>query len=485
MDYAAQNGDKGCPTATSKSFGTSFGFGFAFGDQSNLGTEKYWMRAASPVAVEEPQPEPQPEVEPVAAPDPEPVPDAKLPDHPLYDNWDNLSSKDKKKREKLLIKKGLPVPGKDFDWPPPPTAPVEEKPELEPEPVVEKEPEPEPVPELEPEPESVLELKTEPEPKLAAKLPGDPLYSNWDNLSSKDKKKREKSLMKKGLPIPGKDFEWPPRHPALLLEDTGPQGAAEPEPEPTPEPVIEELGPRFGHSIQPGPELKKESPRPTSFPPQSERTVCAQSIAAGPSFLLSLLSNIRDTGAFSDLKIKCESSTFNAHCCIVCPQSSFFEKAIKDGSKEIKIINHSFVVEKMLDYLYRGDYDDYKLATEANGYLGQSSAPPRYVNAIMHVTAHEYDIGGLKDLAEKRLLSNLTHDWNDVDFIRLIKYVYAPQTPNNSTLQSIVAQFAARHVSTLREFTSFHEVLKRSHYFMYIFSDEMMERLVQLEKEVS
>lgn len=106
-----------------------------------------------------------------------------------------------------------------------------EEPALEPEP--EPEFEPEPVPE-EPEPQTKPEPEPEPESKAPA-LPDDPLYNNWDNLFSKDREKRERSLIKKGLPIPGKDFEWPPQ-PAPVAEEP----VQEPEPEVIPEPVIDE-----------------------------------------------------------------------------------------------------------------------------------------------------------------------------------------------------------------------------------------------------
>lgn len=301
MDSATQNGDRWWLKPTGNSLGTSSGFGFAFGDHSNPGTEKYWRRPPSPVAVQEPQPEPQPELEPVEASDTEPVSKTKLPDDPLYSNWDILSSKDRKKREKSRMKKGTPIPGKDFEWPPPPASPTTL---LMQDPASEPEPEPEQA--LEPEEEPVLEpeAEPEPEPELAAKIPDDPLYSNWDILRSKDKKKREKSLLKKGLPIPGKDFEWPPSPPVPLAQDRTPgpepepvlepesllEPEPEPEPAPTPESVIEEFEPQFEHSAQPEPEPKNESLRSASFPPQSERTVCAQSIATGTSSLLSLLS---------------------------------------------------------------------------------------------------------------------------------------------------------------------------------------------------
>ncbi|KAB8219312.1 hypothetical protein BDV33DRAFT_204629 [Aspergillus novoparasiticus] len=332
-------------------------------------------------------------------------------------------------------------------------------------------------------PLAVQEPEPPAEPRPEPKLPDDPLYNNWDNLSSKDKKKREKLLVKKGFPIPGKDFEWPPPHPPSPPPPPPPPPAsppAEPEPKPEPESIFGFATPE----VEPQSEPKAESPTPTSFPPQPDRSLGVQNGVKGSSVLLSLLSKIRDTGAFSDLKINCRGLTYNTHSCIVCPQSSFFEKAINDGLKEITIVDYPLVVNKMLDYLYREDYDEHELAIEAQKYQGQGPALPKYANAMMLVTADEYAIRGLKDLAETKLVTNLKCEWNDTDFIQLIEYVHGSHTPPNATLQSIVAQFAARHVSTLKKFETFHGILKEFPDFTYGFSREMMGRVVQLEKEV-
>ncbi|GMF82062.1 unnamed protein product [Aspergillus oryzae] len=185
------------------------------------------------------EPEPEPKTPAQAEPEPEPTPEAKLPDDPLYYNWDNFSSKGRKKREKPLMKKGLPIPGKEFAWPPPPPEPVADEPVQE--------------PELKPESRPQAEPKPQPEP-ITLSLPDDPLYNDWDELSTKDKRKREKSLLKKGLPIPGKDFPWPPSPPEPLVEEP----ALEPEPEPEfePEPVPEEPEPQAKHEPEPEPESK-------------------------------------------------------------------------------------------------------------------------------------------------------------------------------------------------------------------------------------
>ncbi|KAB8239887.1 hypothetical protein BDV35DRAFT_399184, partial [Aspergillus flavus] len=185
------------------------------------------------------EPEPEPKTLAQAEPEPEPTPEAKLPDDPLYYNWVNFPSKDRKKREKPLMKKGLPIPGKEFAWPPPPPEPVADEPVQE--------------PELEPESRPQAEPKPQPEP-ITLSLPDDPLYNDWDELSTKDKRKREKSLLKKGLPIPGKDFPWPPSPPEPLVEEP----ALEPEPEPEfePEPVPEEPEPQAEPEPEPEPESK-------------------------------------------------------------------------------------------------------------------------------------------------------------------------------------------------------------------------------------
>ena len=84
----------------------------------------------------------------------------------------------------------------------------------------------------------------------------------------------------------------------------------------------------------------------------------------------------------------------------------------------------------MLDYLYRQAYDDYELLKEVKAHRSQGQVDrhdgiatiPTYVNATMSVTANKYAIRGLKDLAEKKLVANLMHEWNDAYFIQLVEY---------------------------------------------------------------
>ncbi|KAL1979254.1 hypothetical protein VTN96DRAFT_6393 [Rasamsonia emersonii] len=80
--------------------------------------------------------------------------------------------------------------------------------------------------------------------------------------------------------------------------------------------------------------------------------------------LKKVLSNILESGSFSDLTLICGSKIFRVHCCIICPQSKFFCKALDGPFQEASsrtITLHDddpSIVEKMLHYLYEANYED-------------------------------------------------------------------------------------------------------------------------------
>ncbi|KAE8397446.1 hypothetical protein BDV37DRAFT_289434 [Aspergillus pseudonomiae] len=160
-------------------------------------------------------------------------------------------------------------------------------------------------------------------------------------------------------------------------------------------------------------------------------------MATGSNFLLSLLSSIRENGAFSDLKIKCGPSIFIVHCCIVRPQSRFFENAMKGifqeaRSKEVTIVDDPLIVKKMIISIVRtmttlpsspsknkseaprskwvppcmegkiletkvliGEHNDPTIST------WNTEQTKSHINATMYIVADKYAINGLMDLAKK------------------------------------------------------------------------------------
>jgi len=76
------------------------------------------------------------------------------------------------------------------------------------------------------------------------------------------------------------------------------------------------------------------------------------------------LANLLQQGKYSDLTIRCQDKAFPAHCAIVCAQSSVIARAIDGTFKEAVERVYTLdddnldIVAKMMDYLYKGDYDD-------------------------------------------------------------------------------------------------------------------------------
>ncbi|KAB8239957.1 hypothetical protein BDV35DRAFT_399088 [Aspergillus flavus] len=237
------------------------------------------------------------------------------------------------------------------------------------------------------------------------------------------------------------------------------------------------------------------------------------------SNLLKLLSNIREDGAFSDLEVRCESSRFQVHRCIVCPQSTFFDKAMKSEfqeaeSKEIVIYDDPFIIAKMFDFLYRADYDDsiemslgdvtHPQVTQQQNHVETEQAPTTaelgdcdvsrpllppngtstQTNAKVYVVADKYVIEELKNLSRKKLESRLKSQWSDTEFIPLIEYVYGPASPPKSDLRQVISTFAVQHLSTLKSSEDFHELRRQYPDFAHDFSTIMMERIMQLEEQL-
>lgn len=70
------------------------------------------------------------------------------------------------------------------------------------------------------------------------------------------------------------------------------------------------------------------------------------------------------TGKYSDLTIKCQGKTWKCHQAIICPQSKPLAAALNGSFKEATTREIDLeeedpdIVKLMLDFLYRGDYDD-------------------------------------------------------------------------------------------------------------------------------
>ncbi|BCS07947.1 hypothetical protein ALUC_20317A [Aspergillus luchuensis] len=214
-----------------------------------------------------------------------------------------------------------------------------------------------------------------------------------------------------------------------------------------------------------------------------------RSMATNPSTLLAILSNIRN-GIYSDFEIKCHPSTFNVHRCIVCPQSPFFEKALCGNFQEAKtrivtIHDDPTIISKMIDYFYRGDYDETPDKKHpANNPEYETPTTKAHVSIAMYNVADKYAVEPLMALAKEKLERRLTLAWSNKEFLRIIEKVYGPDSPPNSKLRDTVASSAVEHIATLKEIPAFRETRMEYPQFSYDFATFLIEKWSRVERKI-
>ncbi|KAF0315749.1 BTB/POZ domain-containing protein [Colletotrichum asianum] len=95
-----------------------------------------------------------------------------------------------------------------------------------------------------------------------------------------------------------------------------------------------------------------------------EREPCEAVDDLRTTCIFTALSGLFLSERYADMTIICNGSTFKAHRAIVCPQSSFFDKAFSASFKEAASgtidlpDNEPSIFRRLLQFLYTGNYDD-------------------------------------------------------------------------------------------------------------------------------
>ncbi|QDS69486.1 hypothetical protein FKW77_006690 [Venturia effusa] len=160
--------------------------------------------------------------------------------------------------------------------------------------------------------------------------------------------------------------------------------------------------------------------------------------------IIDAVSSCLDSGDHSDLTIKCENNEFKAHKVVLCPQSTFFAKALKKNAfqeGQTGVISMDAddpdAIHAMLRFLYTGDYSNENLTMQSH--------------LKIYELADKVDVSSLKTLCEEKFKGIAGVDWKDATFPACIKLAYDITPPGSSgeRLRSIVVEIVSEHVKDL------------------------------------
>ncbi|CEJ60375.1 hypothetical protein PMG11_08952 [Penicillium brasilianum] len=135
------------------------------------------------------------------------------------------------------------------------------------------------------------------------------------------------------------------------------------------------------------------------------------------------------SGDYSDLQIVCQETTFKVHQCIICPRSSFVGAAIKHPFKESSTgvielpADHPGTVERIIVYLYRGDYKQTGHLISMATAEDDSPAHVGLNRADVYITADKYDIQPLKTLAANKMTSWAKGNFKTPGFVDMARHL--------------------------------------------------------------
>ncbi|KAI0405966.1 hypothetical protein F4802DRAFT_596639 [Xylaria palmicola] len=183
------------------------------------------------------------------------------------------------------------------------------------------------------------------------------------------------------------------------------------------------------------------------------------------------------SGEYSDLTIMCEGQEFHVHKAIVCTQSPIIAAAMKSNFKEAKTntieVNFDLITLKcMLDYLYKGDYEEKptgfaKPLSSTSTLPGPASITPQQgskeppdtsindillYHAYVNFIADYYAVGGLSQMTLTKLKKVLDENWSGKVFYEFLKQTKDRIGDNN--LRQLLVDMAASHIVELMKDSS-------------------------------
>ncbi|MCJ1387913.1 hypothetical protein MMC18_000756 [Xylographa bjoerkii] len=177
--------------------------------------------------------------------------------------------------------------------------------------------------------------------------------------------------------------------------------------------------------------------------------------------LIKSLVSIKETSKYHDLIIRCGGREWKSHRAIVCPRSKFFEKACDGNFREsmtgeiVLTEDDPDTVDRMVDYLYRLDYED-----EPSIQYFESPEGPLLINARVYAIADKYDISTLKTVAVQKTTKFLKMSWDEENFIAAFGLVWNATPIQDRSLRELYLPFILRYSHSLYKNEAFLELLR-------------------------
>ncbi|KAH8709824.1 Speckle-type POZ protein-like [Beauveria bassiana] len=160
------------------------------------------------------------------------------------------------------------------------------------------------------------------------------------------------------------------------------------------------------------------------------------------------LGHLLESGQFSDLTLVCGDKQFNVHKAVVCAQCRVLAAAIREpfqASKTGKIVIEEYdtdTVEKMVEFLYTGDYKpQFHQDEETNDDEVPEEDPVQHV--LVNSIADYYDIKALADLSKEKL----QHALRDANKSHLLEAAtVALSRTGDTTVHAMLAEEIAKNI---------------------------------------
>lgn len=102
------------------------------------------------------------------------------------------------------------------------------------------------------------------------------------------------------------------------------------------------------------------------------------------------------------------------------------------------------IVDRMIDYLYRLDYDD-----QPNSASQKSSDGRLVINSLVYALADKYEIWSLKEIAKQKIAKLIDKEWNDDSFLAALEIVWTTTPQSDRGLRALFIPVLADHKKEL------------------------------------